>query len=155
LARAVRIGSGGLMLAGAAAVACRATTEPEGRCQPVMEGGSAGCAVLAGRVTDAAGRPLAGALLRVAVPAGRGSGTEFGTTVGQADAAGAYRLWLTRYGTPSAPPAADTISVWIRASAPQDGGADQADSALVVLEVRPVGARPAVVTAPTLRVPPD
>lgn len=130
--------------------------EDEAVCQQTYEFGNTGCVDVEGLVTDRAGRPLEGAYAGVARPVRAEPHVTLSGGFPRTSAEGKYRLRVFRMvGAPTTTP--DTLSVWVRAGVPPDppvvGVPGPADSAVVVLELSPVGTRAKVVTPRTLVVP--
>lgn len=130
--------------------------EGDSRCLQTYEFTNLGCAVIAGLVTDSAGRPFSEVYVGVtrAVDSARHVATAggfAGDLVG-----GVYRHRVLRMADDSA--TVDTVSVWVRASVPPPSGTPvdvlgPRDSVVAVLHWQPVGAAPDTIRVPTIVVP--
>jgi hypothetical protein len=134
-----------LSLAAVLACAGCGSTEPGGvaRCPQTAEFGNFGCAVVAGTVRDAAGVPLAGAVVTLVPPTG--DAQAYDTPLEVSGAQGEFRVEIHRFEAPDPVPSADTVPLYLRATLEVDPPA--ADSVLVRAIFVPVDSIPRVVNA--------
>ena|SRR5690242_6328212 len=138
--------------------ACSGSTEPPidtSRCLQTSESANDGCAVVAGLVTDSAGRAVWQASVSVlgSVDSLRSETIAGGNT--QTDTSGHFRVRVLRMTTSPSAGMSDTLSVWVRASVPPPttspiGTKGPTDSTVVVLHWQPVGTPPDTAYVPTI-----